>query len=287
MSAQRDLYERVADANARDVIRMYSTSFGLASSLLRGQVRQDVANIYGLVRLADEVVDGVADAYGLDTEAIAAALDALEVETERALQSGYSTNLIVHAFVGTARRVQFGTDLTRPFFSSMRTDLSRTEHTPESFADYVYGSAEVVGLMCFRTFVAEEHFDASQDAQFVAGARALGSAFQKVNFLRDLAADVDGLGRHYFPEVDFEQFDDASKMRLVAEIDTELSQAADMIRLLPASSRRAVALTHGLFAELNRRIARTPAAELKSHRISVPTAVKARLYLQARWGMLG
>lgn len=286
MSTQRELYEQLADANARDVIRLYSTSFALASTLLDKPVRQDVANIYGLVRLADEVVDGVAEAYGLDAAQIRRALDELEAETEQAMQQGYSTNLVVHAFAQTARRAGFGSELTAPFFASMRTDLDRTEHTPESFASYVYGSAEVVGLMCLRAFLLGHPLSPAEDAEFVAGARALGSAFQKVNFLRDLAADVDGLGRHYFPGVDFDRLSDAEVAALVADIEDELDLARRMTRLLPAGSRRAVALATALFGELNRRIQHTPAAVLKSTRISVPNRVKLRLYLQARLGML-
>lgn len=286
MTSQRELYERVAEVNASDVIRLYSTSFGLASTLLAPSVRQDVANIYALVRLADEVVDGVAAAYGLGAEEIRGALDELEAETIRAMQSGYSTNLVVHAFAQTSRRVGIGTELTEPFFASMRMDLERTEHTPESFAAYVYGSAEVVGLMCLRAFVRGQTMSAAEDAEFVAGARALGSAFQKVNFLRDLAADVDGLGRQYFPGVDFERLSDREVAVLVADIETELELARRMTRLLPRGSRNAVALATALFDQLNRRILRTPAEVLKTTRISVPNRVKLYLYIRARLGRL-
>lgn len=282
MSDQRDRYQRLAEDTARKVIQSYSTSFAVASSLLAPAVRQHVANVYGLVRLADEVVDGVAAEYGLNTEAIVSALDELERETLHAMRTGYSTNLIVHAFAGTARRCGIGDELVVPFFHSMRMDTQQTEHTEASFQEYIYGSAEVVGLMCLQTF-----WDGSataRDAAFVRGARALGSAFQKVNFLRDLAADVDGLGRHYFPGVDFDRLSDEQKNVLVADIRSELELAGTMIAKLPASSRRAVWLASALFAELNNRIERTPASVLKSKRISVPTATKARLYVQARMG---
>lgn len=282
MTAQRDRYQQLAETNARDVIRQYSTSFGVASSLLAKPIRQHVANVYGLVRLADEIVDGVASEYGMTQEAIVTALDALERETLATLQTGYSTNLIVHAFAGTARQCQIGPDLIVPFFTSMRMDTQQTDYTPESFARYVYGSAEVVGLMCLKTF-----FDGAapeNEHDFVRGARALGSAFQKVNFLRDLAADVDGLGRHYFPGIDFDLLSDADKNALVADIEGELAIARQMIPMLPATSRRAVWLAASLFTELNRRIERTPAAVLKTRRISVPATTKARLYVQTRFG---
>ncbi len=192
----------------------------------------------------------------------------------------------MHAFAATARRNGFGTELVTPFFASMRMDLERSEHTPESFREYVYGSAEVVGLMCLCAFTVGQQLGPADEERFVTGARALGSAFQKVNFLRDIAADVDGLGRQYFPGVDFAALSDETVRELVADIDRELALAREMIRLLPASSRRAVALAEALFAALNRQIAATSSAELAKRRLSVPTRSKAWLYLRARMGML-
>ena len=142
-----NLYDRVAEETAGVVIRRYSTSFGLASRLLAPRVRQHVENVYALVRVADEIVDGGVTDAGLDTAAAGRYLDELEADTEQAMQHGYSANLIVHAFARTAREVGFGTELTRPFFHSMRMDLTDTEHDAASFDTYVYGSAEVVGPM--------------------------------------------------------------------------------------------------------------------------------------------
>lgn len=284
MTVQSDRYLKVAESNAREVIRQYSTSFGLASSLLQPRTRQHIANVYGLVRLADEIVDGVARDYGLTESEVRAALDSLETETLQAMRSGYSTNLIVHAFAGTARSCGISDEMVVPFFHSMRMDTLQVEHTPESFAEYVYGSAEVVGLMCLQAFLDGAALSDDEHARFVRGARALGAAFQKVNFLRDLAADVDGLGRHYFPNVNFETLNDADKQLLIDDIDADLTVAWEMIPLLPASSRRAVALAASLFGELNREIERTPAERLKTKRISVPTSKKALLYLRARLG---
>src|SRR3954466_6179920 len=153
--------------------------------------RRHIRPIYALVRLADEVVDGVAAESGLGPDEVAAALDALEADTYRAMATGYSTNLVVQAFATTARAVDIREDVVRPFFTSMRMDLDHARHTPESFATYVYGSAEVVGLMCLQAFLAEGPPPSDQDRQALeAGARRLGAAFQKVNFLRDLAADA-------------------------------------------------------------------------------------------------
>ncbi|AMM19220.1 phytoene synthase [Frondihabitans sp. PAMC 28766] len=271
------LYDRVADETSAGVIRRYSTSFGLASRLLGADVRQHVENIYALVRVADEIVDGPASEAGAGGDERRRILDGLEKETEEAIACGFSANLVVHAFARTARAAGFAAELTAPFFESMRSDLSETEHTQESFDTYVYGSAEVVGLMCLRTFTAGRPYDQRTIDRFEAGACALGAAFQKVNFLRDLHDDFETLGRSYFPGVDPSSFTDAERDRLVADIDNDLRVSGAIIPHLPSSSRRAVALAHGLFAELNRRLAVTPATELMRTRIRVPNPVKLRI----------
>ena len=278
------LYDRVADETASTVIRRYSTSFGLASRLLDARVRQHVENIYALVRVADEIVDGGVTEAGLDNVHAARYLNEFEAETEAAMQSGYSTNLVVHAFARTAREVGFGTELTEPFFHSMRMDLTDTEHDQASFDRYVYGSAEVVGLMCLRAFVQGMPIDAEQDERLVTGARALGAAFQKVNFLRDLAADFETLGRSYFPGIRVDSFTEEEKHRLLDDIDADLRTSAAVIPELPKGSRRAVALAQGLFAELSVRLRKTPASQLVRARVRVPDPVKARIALGALAG---
>ncbi|MWV57627.1 phytoene desaturase family protein [Rathayibacter sp. VKM Ac-2754] len=290
MSRQSELYDRVAHEASAQVIRRYSTSFGLATRLLGPGVRERVEDVYALVRVADEIVDGVAEEARLDRAAVEEALDAFEAETERALETGYSANLVIHAFARTARATGFGTELTAPFFASMRADLRETEHTPESFEAYVYGSAEVVGLMCLHVFLAAPDAGLVSPAQrerLVAGARRLGSAFQKVNFLRDLAADVDGLGRSYFPGVDPRDFSEQDKAILLADLDADLEAAAAIVPELPRSSRRAVRLAHSLFEALADRIRETPAEELLRARVSVPTATKAALAARAAVSTLG
>ena len=282
------LYGAVAEEAAALVIRRYSTSFGLASRLLGPSVRQPVQNIYALVRVADEIVDGGAEEAGLTPATAERLLDDLERETERAMHEGYSSNLVVHAFAGTARAAGFGAELTRPFFASMRMDLNATEHDQASFERYVYGSAEVVGLMCLRVFVrdTERAYTDAELATLETGARALGSAFQKVNFLRDLAADLTSLGRSYFPGIDAAALTDAQKTELLDDIDGELQQAAATLPLLPSSSRRAVAAAQRLFAELSRRLRALPAASILTTRVRVPDPAKLRIAIGA-WNTPG
>lgn len=283
---RRPLYDRVAEETASIVIRRYSTSFGLASRLLGPGVRQHVENIYALVRIADEIVDGGAAESGADPLTIVRILGDLERDTEDAMTTGYSANLVVHAFAATARRTGFGSELTRPFFASMRADLSATEHDRESFDAYVYGSAEVVGLMCLRAFLLGHPVTETDDAALVHGARRLGAAFQKVNFLRDLAADFEGLGRSYFPGVTVTSFTETDKVRLLDDIDVDLAESAQVVPMLPSSSRRAVALAQGLFQELSVRLRRTPADQLVRSRVRVPNPVKLRIAAAAASGRL-
>nr|WP_245164742.1 MULTISPECIES: squalene/phytoene synthase family protein [Curtobacterium] len=252
--------------------------------MLARDTREHIRNVYALVRVADEVVDGPATEAGLDRELARTVLDELEADTERAIALGFSVNPVVHAFARTARATGFGAELTAPFFASMRMDLDRTEHDDASFDAYVYGSAEVVGLMCLRAFVYRAGRPTFDQAELVAGARALGAAFQKVNFLRDLHADFEVLGRSYFPGVDIRSFDEATKDRLVADVQADLDHAARTIRLLPADARNAVGLAHALFQELNDRLARTPASRLVTTRVRVPNPVKVRLAAQVLAG---
>ena len=277
VQSAESLYDRVSQEMCRVIIRRYSTSFSLASRLLDPPCRSHVENIYALVRFADEIVDGGAAAAGLAQSDAAQVLDSFERETDAAIASGYSINPIIHAFAKTARAVGFDQELTRPFFDSMRTDLSSTDFDQGRFDAYVYGSAEVVGLMCLRAFLQGVPITAAADARLVYGARRLGAAFQKVNFLRDLQADFESLGRSYFPGVSVNSFTELDKNRIVDDIDDDLRAAAVVIPELPAGSRRAVALAHGLFAELSARLRSTPAAELVSCRVRVPNPTKIRI----------
>ncbi|MDH6237989.1 squalene/phytoene synthase family protein [Cryobacterium sp. CG_9.6] len=275
------LYTLAAHKSSAGIIREYSTSFGMATRLLGRAIRPHVENIYGLVRIADEVVDGAAGAAGLDVAAQRALLDDLEAETERTLANGYSTNLTVHSFAMTARAVGFGTELTRPFFASMRRDLDPSDFTVEQVRDYIYGSAEVIGLMCLSVFLHGVPCSPEQRARLEAGAQRLGSAFQKINFLRDLSVDWHELHRNYFPTIDPDRLTELQKRELVADIELDLDAAVAVIPELPQNCRVAVAAAHGLFAALTDRVRATPASDLLAIRIRVPNAGKLRIVMAA------
>jgi len=281
------LYTMAAQRAAREVIYSYSTSFGLATRLLGKNFQGHVENIYALVRVADEIVDGsAAQARELSKQVDPEQLLAeFEAETYRAMDTGYSTNLIIHAFAQTARAVGIAKDIVEPFFYSMRQDLTEKEHDQASFEKYVYGSAEVVGLMCLQVFMSEDKYTDDEKLRLTKGARALGSAFQKVNFLRDLAADFKRLGRSYFPSVDVNNFNEETKQRLVADIDKDLRLSAESLPLLPSSARRAVAAAQLLFTQLNRQISKTSAQELINRRISVGAPQKLALLIKAVIGV--
>jgi 15-cis-phytoene synthase len=270
-----DQYDAVAVDSARLVIRRYSTSFGLACRLLAEPVRTHVCNVYALVRVADELVDAPRPDSGDEQRRLL--LDDLEAETLAAVTRGHSANLVVHAFARTAAACHVGPELLVPFFAAMRTDLTRHEHDRASFDAYVYGSAEVVGLMCLRAFLVEEAEPQASYAQLAPGARRLGAAFQKLNFLRDLAADHQTLGRSYFPDLDPARLTVEQRDEILDDIEVDLRAAAAALPGLPASSQDAVRVACGLFTELSHRLRRTPVERIRSERIRVPSATKARV----------
>jgi phytoene/squalene synthetase len=263
-------YTQAAIASSREVIRSYSTSFGLATNLLAQPIRTHVQNIYALVRVADEIVDGAAaGAFGQNRLASEGELNKLEQDTYKAMNLGFSTNLVVHAFARTAIETGISRKIVEPFFYSMRMDLQRTKHDKKSFDKYVYGSAEVIGLMCLQAFIKGQNYSQAQLDTLRQGAQALGAAFQKVNFLRDLAQDFDQLGRSYFPNLNVNNFDEAKKLELVEDIRKDLALSAKTIPLLPSSSSKAVVAAQLFFTALNDKIAKTQASELIKTRIRV------------------
>jgi len=276
-------FNRTAEIATTDVIRTYSTSFGLATRLLGDRHRQHVRNIYAMVRIADEIVDGVAAEAGLDSSAQSAALDSYIAATHRSMRSGYSSDLILHAFARTARECGIDESLTQPFFDSMRADIHGDSgfaaYDAEAHAAYVYGSAEVVGLMCLQVFLRGSERSEEDLVTLRRGARQLGAAFQNVNFLRDLADDTDRLHRGYLGTSG--RLTDSDRDAWVDTVMRQLADARAAIPLLPKDSRAAVRSAHALFSSLTRRVAKTPADELYRRRVRVPDPVKAALAARA------
>ncbi|SNS63022.1 Phytoene/squalene synthetase [Micrococcales bacterium KH10] len=278
-TAPLNRFTQTAQQVAGRVIKSYSTSFGLATRLLGRRHRTHIRNIYALVRVADEIVDGVANAAGLSLEEQHEALDRYEHETHQALRTGYSTDLVVHAFAHTARLARIDESLTSPFFASMRSDLDgsarQTTYDQTAHANYVYGSAEVVGLMCLQVFLRTSRPTADQLERLQHGARQLGAAFQNINFLRDLGDDTQRLGRGYLGVS--HAITDNERDMWVQTIRKQMHDAAQVTTLLPSDVRTAVRSATGLFSELTNRVARTPAAQLHQSRIRVPDPVKLRI----------
>ncbi|WP_369371832.1 phytoene/squalene synthase family protein [Promicromonospora sp. Populi] len=281
-SSSLALYSETAHVAAARIIGAYSTSFSLATRLLPPTVRAMIEDIYALVRVADEVVDGPAHEAGLAPAECRNTLDALESETLTAIHSGFSANVVVHAFAATARTIGIDEVLVRPFFASMRRDLDPVDSlTDAEYRTYVHGSAEVVGLMCLRAYLHDHQVTPAARERLEGGASRLGAAFQKINFLRDLGDDEDRLGRSYFPGMVPSGFDDEHKAVVVKDIDADLAAARAVIPLLPPGPRRATAVAAGLFAELNDRLRKTSTAQLRRQRVSLSRAVKLRVVATA------
>lgn len=281
------LYNAAAMEASAVVIRRYSTSFSAASRLLGASIRPQIEAIYALVRLADEVVDGSATDAGVPAEKLPGLLDELERDVERAVDEGFSLNPIVHAFALVARGNGIDPKYISAFFASMRMDLTVAEHDAVSFEKYIYGSAEVVGLMCTAVFLHGENISDADRARAETGARRLGHAFQVVNFLRDVGDDRRRLGRSYFPGTVGGHLSEGDKERILDEIDADLAAAKETLPLLPTSSRRAVALALAVFADLAERLWPIPVASLGHTRVSVPNSTKVKLAALAAAGRLG
>ena len=260
-------YTAVSYQLSQQLTDAYSTSFGWSIRLIPKASRRDVYALYGLVRVADEIVDSYR---GPDA---AKQLDDFEQQTYDSIDSGYSANPIIQAFAATARHYAIPKELITAFFHSMRLDLTKTRHTQKSYTDYIYGSAEVVGLMMLRLFVSDAEYKRLEPA-----ARHLGAAYQKVNFLRDIAADH-AMGRWYFPNGDFTTFDDTQKAAIEADIAADLTAGEKGIRELPESLRGAVSLSAVYYRALLEKIEQQTAVTLKSSRIRIPNTQKLWLLM--------
>ena len=267
-----DQYTKLSYQTAEKLTMQYSSSFGQSSLLFNKRVRKHIYAIYGLVRIADEIVDTYK---GKDAAKL---LKEFEAQTFQALHSGYSTNPIIHAFALTAKEYGIGRDLVRPFFKSMRMDLKPVTYTPHLYAQYIYGSAEVIGLMCLKVF----REDNDEYKALESGARSLGAAYQKVNFLRDFGADFNERGRVYFPGLTYEKFTDRQKQRIIKDIEHDFTQARTALAKLPAGAKTAVAISFAYYSELLSNLKKHDADYIKEHRVRVTNLKKLQLFASVR-----
>lgn len=252
----------------------YSTSFSSAIRLLHNDLRPPIYNIYGFVRFADEIVDTF---HEFRKEEL---LLEFKKETYVAIERGISLNPILHSFQKTVREFNISHDLIEAFFRSMEMDLSKTTYNSDGYRDYIYGSAEVVGLMCLFVFC---EGDTTMYEKLKPSAQALGAAFQKVNFLRDVKADFELLSRTYFPGVDFKNFTPSMKKQIEEDIAGDFRAAYEGILQLPSKARFGVYVAYKYYLSLFRKIKRTAPAHILEQRIRIPNYGKA--YILAKAGL--
>lgn len=267
-------YDRISFRLSKEVTKGYSTSFFTASRLFSPEIRYAIWSIYGFVRLADEIVDTFLD---FDQKVL---LEDFQKEYELALKQGISLNPILHAFQITVRDFDIPERYVLSFLASMKKDLVKKEYVDsDEAAEYIYGSADVVGLMCLKVFCKG---NTALFEELESSAMRLGSAFQKVNFLRDLRVDQELLGRTYFPEIVGKSLDEASKKAIVMDIEADFKAASVGLAKLPGGAKPAVKVAFDYYKELLRRIDRTPADEMLKRRIRVPDGVKLVLFFKTR-----
>ena len=257
----KSIFDNVSYDCSKIVTQSYSTSFGLATRMLSPCIRKDIYNIYGFVRFADEIVDSFHD---YEKEEL---FNKYENDLEQSLNKKISLNPILNAFQHTFHQYKIPYHLVNSFMKSMRMDLSKNVYgSEEEFREYIYGSADVVGLMCLRVFVKgnDEKYE-----KLKASAMALGSAFQKVNFLRDLKADYDGLNRSYFPNTNLLELDESTKTKIVDEIRNDFKQGYKGIVLLPNEAKFGVYTAYKYYFKLLQKLQKTPSREIKNARIRV------------------
>jgi len=276
------LFDTVSFACSVKVTKAYSTSFSSAVKMLAPSIRQDIYNIYGFVRFADEIVDSFHD---YNKEVL---FEKFENELQDAIQNKISLNPILNSFQHTVNKHNISQDLIDAFMKSMKLDLVKQEYkTTEEYHEYIYGSADVVGLMCLMVFVNgdEKKYEELKDS-----AMKLGSAFQKVNFLRDLKADFEGLNRTYFPNTDLNKLTETSKKEIIEDIEADFKMAYEGILRLPIEAKFGVYTAYRYYKRLLKRLKTTPSTEIKNTRIRVPDYEKAELlarcYVKYRLNLL-
>ncbi len=262
----KTIFDHVSYKSSKLVTQSYSTSFSLATKMLSNSIRSHIYNIYGFVRFADEIVDTF---HEYDKETL---FNNFEKAMEDAIEKKISLNPILNSFQHTYHKYDVPHHLVEAFMKSMRMDLTKKEYnTYEEYKEYIYGSADVVGLMCLCVFVDgdKEKYETLKDS-----AMALGSAFQKVNFLRDLKSDYEQLNRTYFPNIDLTHLDEASKKRIVDEIKADFEVGYSGIVQLPDQAKFGVYTAYRYYKKLLQKLQSTPPLEIKNKRIRVPNYQK-------------
>lgn len=266
----KQLFDNVSAQCSRLTTTTYSTSFSLGIKFLAGKFHRPIYGIYGFVRFADEIVDSF---HGYDKEKL---LAQFRKDTWEAIDNRISLNPILNSFQEVVHRYHIEKELIETFLDSMEMDLTKRYYDKTLYDQYILGSAEVVGLMCLRVF---SEGDARIYETLKRPAMKLGAAFQKVNFLRDIKADKEDLGRNYFPEVDLQRFSASDKKRIEQEIAEDFAEALEGIRRLPSSSRNGVYLAYYYYTILFRKIAQLPPHRILRERIRVPNYEKIFLML--------
>ncbi|MCF7568245.1 phytoene/squalene synthase family protein [Sabulilitoribacter arenilitoris] len=269
----KSLFDTVSYNSSKLVTKTYSTSFSLATKMLYSSIRFHIYNIYGFVRFADEIVDSFHDYNKEDL------FNRFSEDLELALKNKISLNPILNSFQHTFHKYNIDKDLVDAFMNSMRTDLHKTKYlTEEEFKAYIYGSADVVGLMCLKVFVKG---DDQKYNELKETAMALGSAFQKVNFLRDLKADFEGLNRTYFPNTDLKNLDEASKQKIIKDIELDFEKGLSGIKKLPIEAKFGVFMAYRYYRQLLKKLKKTPALQIKNTRIRVSNPKKIELLMRS------
>lgn len=278
----KSIFDTVSQSCSKIVTNSYSTSFSLASKMLSGSIRQDIYNIYGFVRFADEIVDTF---HEYDKEKL---FNDFEEEMYKAIKNKISLNPILNSFQKTVHQYNISPELYEAFMKSMRLDLHKTKYlTDQEYKDYIYGSADVVGLMCLKVFV---NGNPEKYANLKESAMHLGSAFQKVNFLRDLKADVEDLNRTYFPNLNLNELDEDSKLKIIKEIEEDFNKALQGILKLPVEAKFGVYTAFVYYKKLLNKLKKTPSLEIKNTRIRVSNYQKfgllAKSYFDYRLNLI-
>tara|TARA_B100000686_G_scaffold355023_1_gene469150 strand:- start:1415 stop:2251 length:837 start_codon:yes stop_codon:yes gene_type:complete len=273
----KKIFDSVSFDCSRITTEEYSTSFSMATKLLGVSVRKHIYNIYGFVRFADEIVDSFHDYPKKDL------LDHFENDLYLSLEQKISLNPILNSFQYTVHKFKIDKTLIEAFLKSMRWDLNKKIFNDHEYKEYIYGSADAVGLMCLKVFV---NGNQKKYLELRSSAMALGSAFQKVNFLRDLNTDYEELNRSYFPNININSFNDKSKLIIIDEIEKDFEMALDGIFKLPDQSRFGVYTAYKYYLKLLQKLKRTPSLSIKNRRIRVANfqkmVVLADSYLKYR-----